>query len=145
MPIKPEMRRLYPEDWPDISRRIRFERAGGVCQGCGRPHSQIIRCLPDGRWYDATRRTWRSGRGRDSRWPDLEEITRLRQTRVILAAAHLDHNPRNNRRRNLKSLCQRCHLIHDRPTIWRSGGLPICSAALSATSFLVLTLSDRRP
>jgi hypothetical protein len=39
----------------------------------------------------------------------------MRQTRVILAAAHLDHNPRNNRRRNLKSLCQRCHIIHDRP------------------------------
>ena len=34
---------------------------------------------------------------------------------MVLAAAHLDHNPRNNRRRNLKSLCQRCHMIHDRP------------------------------
>jgi hypothetical protein len=31
------------------------------------------------------------------------------------AAAHLDHNPADNRPRNLKSLCQRCHLIHDRP------------------------------
>jgi hypothetical protein len=38
-----------------------------------------------------------------------------RQTRVVLAAAHLDHNPRNNRVRNLRSLCQRCHMIHDRP------------------------------
>ncbi len=38
-----------------------------------------------------------------------------RQIRVILAAAHLDHNPSNNRKRNLKSLCQRCHMIHDRP------------------------------
>jgi hypothetical protein len=34
---------------------------------------------------------------------------------VVLAAAHLDHNPRNNRLRNLKRLCQRCHMIHDRP------------------------------
>ena len=39
---------------------------------------------------------------------------RLRQTRVILAAAHLDHDPGNNRIGNLRSLCQRCHLIHDR-------------------------------
>ena len=39
----------------------------------------------------------------------------MRRTRVILAAAHLDHDPGNNRLRNLKSLCQRCHLIHDRP------------------------------
>jgi hypothetical protein len=28
----------------------------------------------------------------------------MRQTRVILAAAHLDHDPGNNRLRNLKSL-----------------------------------------
>jgi hypothetical protein len=35
-------------------------------------------------------------------------------TRVVLAAAHIDHNPRNNRMRNLASLCQRCHLLHDR-------------------------------
>jgi hypothetical protein len=33
----------------------------------------------------------------------------------VLAAAHLDHDPRNNRLRNLRSLCQRCHMIHDRP------------------------------
>jgi hypothetical protein len=36
-------------------------------------------------------------------------------THVVLAAAHLDHDPTNNRLRNLRSLCQRCHLIHDRP------------------------------
>ena len=40
---------------------------------------------------------------------------RLRTTRVVLAAAHLDHDPTNNRLRNLRSLCQRCHLSHDRP------------------------------
>jgi hypothetical protein len=44
-----------------------------------------------------------------------KEASQMRRTRVILAAAHLDHDPGNNRLRNLKSLCQRCHLIHDRP------------------------------
>ena len=39
----------------------------------------------------------------------------MRRTRVILAAAHLDHDPSNNRMRNLRSLCQRCHMIHDHP------------------------------
>jgi hypothetical protein len=39
----------------------------------------------------------------------------LRTTRVVLAAAHLDHDPTNNRLRNLRSFCQRCHLMHDRP------------------------------
>jgi hypothetical protein len=33
---------------------------------------------------------------------------------VVLAAAHLDHDPTNNRLRNLKALCQRCHMLYDR-------------------------------
>ena len=36
-------------------------------------------------------------------------------TRVVLAAAHLDSNPTNNRLKNLRALCQRCHMLHDRP------------------------------
>ena len=114
MPIKPELRWFYPSNWPDISRRVRFERAGGLCEGCRRPHGQIVQCLPDGRWFDSDVQTWRTNHGRPARWPDLMEAIHLRQTRVVLAAAHLDHNPRNNRMRNLKCLCQRCHLIHDR-------------------------------
>jgi hypothetical protein len=42
-------------------------------------------------------------------------MVRIRTTRVVLAAAHLDHDPANNGLRNLRSLCQRCHLTHDRP------------------------------
>ena len=36
-------------------------------------------------------------------------------TRVVLASAHLDHDPSNNDPGNLAALCQRCHLAHDRP------------------------------
>ena len=115
MPIRPEMRGFYPRDWQEISQKVRFARAAGVCQSCGRPHGIQIRCLPDGRWFDAVRGTWRNGRGRPSRWPDLVEAAQIRHTRVVLAAAHLDHDPRNNRLRNLRGLCQRCHMIHDRP------------------------------
>ncbi|MBK8211448.1 MAG: hypothetical protein IPK78_17355 [Rhodospirillales bacterium] len=114
MPIRRELRCLYPRHWPALSRRVRFERAGGRCQGCGRPHATTVRCLPDGRWFDPAEGTWRDGRGRLARWPDLEQMARQRTTRVVLAAAHLDHDPRNNRMRNLRSLCQRCHIIHDR-------------------------------
>jgi hypothetical protein len=115
MPIRRELRDLYPAHWSELSRRVRFERAGGVCEGCGRPHGATVRCLPDGRWYDQARQTWRDRRGRIARRPDLEQMMRLRTTRVVLAAAHLDHNPANNRLRNLRSFCQRCHMIHDRP------------------------------
>jgi len=93
---------------------VRFERAGGACEGCGRPHGLTIRCLPDGRWFDSGLGTWRDRRGRPARWPDLEEMTRQYTTRVVLAAAHLDNDPGNNRLRNLRSFCQRCHLRHDR-------------------------------
>jgi hypothetical protein len=115
MPIRRELRELYPAHWHALSRRVRFERAGGVCQGCGRPHGCTVRCLPDGRWFDPEQNTWRDRRGRSARWPDLEHLLQLRTTRVVLAAAHLDHDPTNNGLRNLRSLCQRCHLIHDRP------------------------------
>ena len=43
-------------------------------------------------------------------WPYLA----IFRTRVVLATAHLDHDPTNNRPRNLKALCQRCHMLHDR-------------------------------
>ena len=115
MPIRPALRALYPAHWRELSRRVRFERAGGRCQRCGRPHLVQLRCLPDGRWFDDEAATWRDRRGRPARWPDLMEMVRLRTTRVVLAAAHLDSDPRNNRLANLRAFCQRCHMLHDRP------------------------------
>ena len=115
MPIRRELRPLYPPHWKELSRRVRFARAGGVCERCGRPHGALIRCLPDGRWFDAGQRTWRDRRGRSTSSPDLVALIPARTTRIGLATAHLNHDPTNNRLRNLKSLCQRCHMIYDRP------------------------------
>lgn len=115
MPIRPDMQSLYPPNWPEISQRVRFERAGGKCQGCKRPHGEDIRCLPDGRWFDPLSRAWRTARGRPAPWPDLIESIGTRSWMVRLAAAHLDHRPQNCRVRNLRAFCQRCHLMHDRP------------------------------
>ncbi|CAH2605543.1 conserved protein of unknown function (plasmid) [Rhodovastum atsumiense] len=115
MPIRPDLRPCYPANWTEISHRVRFTRAGGVCERCGRPHRQRIRCLPDGRWFDPVLNTWRDDNGRPASWPDLIEATRQRFTYVVLATAHLDHDPTNNRLRNLRSLCQRCHMLNDRP------------------------------
>lgn len=114
MPIRSEVRWLYPLDWPQLSAVIRFERAKGRCETCGRPHGQIIRHLGDGRWWDETLQSWRNPRGRPL--PRLEGGIALAAmlTKVVLATAHLDHDPTNNRPKNLKALCQRCHLMHDR-------------------------------
>jgi hypothetical protein len=35
MPIRPENKIRYPANWPQISDRIRFERAGGRCESAG--------------------------------------------------------------------------------------------------------------
>ena len=64
MPIKPELRYFYPIDWPQISHSVRFVRAKGHCQVCGRPHGETVRHLGDGRWWDETEQIWRDGRGR---------------------------------------------------------------------------------
>ena len=60
--------------------------------------------------------SWRTGRGRllQRRIPKAEQLASLKATRVVLATAHRDHDPTNNRPRNLVAFCQRCHLFHDR-------------------------------
>lgn len=38
MPIRPELKPLYPDNWAKISAQIRFERAKGRCERCGHAH-----------------------------------------------------------------------------------------------------------
>ena len=115
MPIRADLKWLYPIDWPQLSGLVRFGHAKGRCQDCGRPHGRDVPHLGDGRWWDENAQTWRNGRGRAlQRLALCLEADRVRTTRVVLATAHLDHDPTNNRLRNLRALCQRCHLIRDR-------------------------------
>ena len=114
MPIRPDYKWFYPIDWPQLSAMIRFERAKGRCQRCGRPHGRDVQHLGDGRWFDEEEGIWRNGRGRAlRRLARVGDGIAVRTTKVALAAAHLDHDPTNNRLRNLKALCQRCHMLHD--------------------------------
>ena len=78
-------------------------------------------------WWDEDDATWRDGRGRGLHYlPTPAELPRVqpglagidppaavRVTRVVLASAHLNHDPGDNRSRNLAALCQRCHMVHD--------------------------------
>lgn len=128
MPIRPETRALYPFDWRQLSHSIRFRRAGGRCERCGRPHAAQVAQLPQGQWWDAVAGCWRDERGRKVRLPPIEVVAAMMPPlsgfvasppyawrRVVLATAHLDHDPTNNTARNLAALCGRCHLAHDRP------------------------------
>lgn len=93
MPIRPENRHRYPADWPDISRRIRFERAAGRCE-----------CLGE------------CGRGTHTgRCPNTNGLPAYSTgSKVVLTVAHLDHTPENCRDDNLRAMCQGCHLHYDR-------------------------------
>lgn len=114
MPIRPQLRPLYPFDWSQLSASIRFRRARGRCETCGRPHGEIVAHLGNGTWYDRQAAAWRDGRGRRLvRISARADDPALPVTRVVLAAAHLDHDPTHNAARNLRALCQRCHMLHD--------------------------------
>jgi len=43
MPIRRQHRWLYPIDWRELSATIRFRRAKGRCEHCGRPHLETVK------------------------------------------------------------------------------------------------------
>ena len=115
MPIRPDLRGLYPPDWPEISRRIRFGRAGGRCEACGRPHGKVVCALPDGRWVETGGSGWRSAAGIPAPDPTGCELLLVRFVAVVLTTAHLDHDPAHNADENLAAWCSRCHILFDAP------------------------------
>jgi 5-methylcytosine-specific restriction endonuclease McrA len=92
MPIRPDLREHYGPDWDELSLELR-EAAGWRCQGSPR--------FPD----------CRAAQGEPH--PDTG-------SKVVLTVAHLDQDPANRDRANLRVLCQRCHLAHDAPHHRRS-------------------------
>ncbi len=91
MPIKKELKHLYPNNWEDI-RAERLAKAGNSCERCGNMNGAPLKPRK-GRHYP---------RGADG-------------PVVVLTIAHLDHDPTNNSPDNLRALCQKCHNRHDAP------------------------------
>lgn len=123
MPIRPEMRPLYPprEAWRAIRRAI-LERAGGLCEcvgGCGYSHPRGGCRAPDGDLVDRRMTALPTpGAVLEEVRPHVHDGTCLGErcsgVRVVLTIAHLDHDPSNNDPANLRALCQRCHLRLDK-------------------------------
>jgi hypothetical protein len=55
---------------------------------------------------------WRTGTSKVVVVRDADLLS-VRSTCVVLACAHLDHDPGNNDPANLAALCPRCHMLHD--------------------------------
>lgn len=123
MPIKPENRALYPPtaEWRAIRTEI-LARAAGRCEcldECGSGHiggeCKIINREWVCRSLDAPPR-WIYVPKPGTRGATLviPPGFNTEPIQVVLTVAHLDHNPQNNHRRNLRAMCQLCHLRLDR-------------------------------
>ena len=123
MPIRPSQRWFYPIDWTELSAAIRFGRAKGCCERCGRPHGKEVWHLSRqlvaarrGLWFDewgsddgAGR--WRCERGRPLPKRALPTPERLAELKVQLAFwAGLERRSWPARSR-VTLAC--CHLDHD--------------------------------
>lgn len=86
MPIKKELRHLYPKNWKEIRKKI-LERAGNKCEFCGVADRTLA---------------WK--------WDGHDDPTMYK---IILTIAHLDHDPTHNDPSNLRALCQTCHNRYD--------------------------------
>ena len=97
MPIKPENKKRYPDNWPQIRAEVAL-RSGNKCEGSPRyPYCREAQGTPH----------------------------RATGSIVVLTVAHLDHMPENNdgyqlfgeililARSNLRHWCQRCHCTYD--------------------------------
>ena len=122
MPIRPENRARYPKDWPEISRRIREDRASNQCECTGECGLWHVIVPETGRQIDLTdglkcvgvlepvRCTARNG-----------EPHPVTKSKVVLTTAHKDHQPENIADDNLAAWCQRCHNRYDAKT--RAAGI----------------------
>jgi hypothetical protein len=121
MPIKKENRHRYPKNWLEIREQI-LTRAGHCCEwpGCGLPNYAV------GRWRRRDGRDVWEWADRDCRPRSYAEARRIaadlhsdgdddtRPTIIVLTISHTDQTPEHNQFSNLRALCQRHHLGHDR-------------------------------
>jgi hypothetical protein len=127
MPIRPELRHFYETPEYKAARKRLIKRSGNLCERCRKPNGKLV-------WVRSTKQEgqcWSLHLSKQ-KWTycllgvfgdvlqlraikDLKRSRQLRRIRVVLCAAHLDHNPANNDDENIWFLCQWCHLHHDRP------------------------------
>lgn len=97
----PMQRDLYPEDWEAIAHMVK-EESQWHCEQCSKP------CIrPDESFDRYKERMIRMG------VVLMKPLKTLKPASFTLSVAHLDHNPANCDRTNLKALCTPCHCRYD--------------------------------
>jgi hypothetical protein len=96
----------YPSNWKTVIRPAILERAKGCCEQCGVKNHSLIH---------------RNGSGMNDwvYWPEGMEseswsLDGLKSTFIVLTISHTDHDTTHNDYSNLRALCQKCHLNHDK-------------------------------
>lgn len=104
MPIKPENKARYPQNWKEI-REQRLIIAGHRCENCG-VHNYAIGYRTEIGEFVMISRT-----GKPQEFQG--HATGYKVLMIVLTIAHLDHIPENCSMDNLRAWCQRCHLAYD--------------------------------
>lgn len=100
----------YPPNWKSEIRPAILERAKHCCEECGVPNYATGARDVNGNWHNS------------------KEICNMnsdigcgyfgtygvKDIKIVLTIAHLDHDVTNNDATNLKALCQKCHLNYDK-------------------------------
>jgi len=121
MPIRADLRHFYGREWRDEHRPRILARAENCCEACAKPNGVQLLTM-----------TWRADSGERMmiwrwntiipRWWDQNGEpwsgtpppgVRLRPIKVVLAVAHRNHDPADNRDENLAAWCNWHHLQHD--------------------------------
>jgi len=125
LPIRPELRHFYGEEWRTVTRPRILARAGNCCERCAKPNGERIQTYsetmgpPENRLYFMWWRlpgyspgdAWRNHAGKVCH--SIRIPPWWRGVRVVLTVAHLNHVAGDDRGENLAALCQWCHLVND--------------------------------
>jgi len=114
----------YPKNWKTEIRPAVLERAGNRCEICGvENYAAVFRGLWQGKeaWQDQEGDAWWYPSGEKIKGPDYQNVIdpirgdeNQTAIKIVLTIAHLDHSTENNSMDNLKAMCQKCHLQHDK-------------------------------
>jgi len=115
MPIKPENRKRYPANWPEIREAI-LVRAGNCCEQCKVANGKVIARGAGpfaGTYQDDEANVFDAETGEHIAQVRMSEYQVKNMVTIVLTIAHLDHQPENCDEENLRAWCQMHHLRHD--------------------------------